>query len=66
VSGIAAVSARRLSHKEVRATCADVSSHLWLHRVEGYHHADLALVQNMGHRHATTVDRNIPVVAEVE
>jgi hypothetical protein len=36
-----------------------------LHRVEGYHHADLTLVLAMGHRHATTIDRNVPVVAEL-
>jgi hypothetical protein len=37
-----------------------------IHWVEGYHHADLTPVLTMGHRHATTVDRNVPVVAEVE
>jgi hypothetical protein len=36
-----------------------------LHRVEGYHHIDLALVLAMGHRHVTAVDRNVPVVAEL-
>jgi hypothetical protein len=35
-------------------------------RVEGYHHTDLAPIQAMGPRHETTVDRNIPVIAEVE
>jgi hypothetical protein len=37
----------------------------WLRRVEGYHHVDLALVLAMGHRHATAVDRSIPIVAEL-
>jgi hypothetical protein len=39
--------------------------HPRLHRVEGYHHVDLALVLAMCHRHATTVDRSAPVVAEL-
>jgi hypothetical protein len=39
--------------------------HPWLHRVEGYHHVDLALVLAMGHRHAAAVDRSISVVAEL-
>jgi hypothetical protein len=43
----------------------DDSCHPWLHRVEGYHHADLALVLAMGHRHAAAVDRNAPIVAEL-
>jgi hypothetical protein len=43
----------------------DDSCHPWLYRVEGYHHIDLALVLAMGHRHATAVDRSIPVVAEL-
>jgi hypothetical protein len=43
----------------------DDGCHPWLHRVEGYHHIDLALVLAMGHRHATAVDRNVPVVAEL-
>jgi hypothetical protein len=38
----------------------------WLSWAEGYHHTDLTPVRTMGRRHATTVDRNIPVVAEVE
>jgi hypothetical protein len=33
----------------------------WLRRVEGYSHADLALVHTMDHRHASLVDRNIPL-----
>jgi hypothetical protein len=37
----------------------------WLRQVEGYHHVDLALVLAMAHRHETTVDRNIPVVAQL-
>jgi hypothetical protein len=44
----------------------DGSCHPQLHRVEGYHHVDLALVLAIGHRHATTVDRSVPVVAELE
>jgi hypothetical protein len=43
----------------------DDDCHPWLHRVEGYHHVDLALVLAIGHRHTTTVDRNVPVVAEL-
>jgi hypothetical protein len=45
---------------------ADDGSHPRLYRVEGYHHADLAHVQIMGYRHATMVERNVSVVAEVE
>jgi hypothetical protein len=41
------------------------SCHPRLHRVEGYHHVDLALVLAMGHRHAAAVDRSVPVVAEL-
>jgi hypothetical protein len=43
----------------------DYSCHPRLHRVEGYHHVDLALVLAMGHRHAAAVDRSVPVVAEL-
>jgi hypothetical protein len=43
----------------------DDGCHPWLRRIEGYHHVDLALVLAMGHRHATAVDRSIPVVAEL-
>jgi hypothetical protein len=43
----------------------DDSCHPRLHRVEGYHHVDLTLVLAMGHRHAATVDRSVPVVAEL-
>jgi hypothetical protein len=43
----------------------DDSCHPRLHWVEGYHHVDLALVLAMGHRHAATVDRSVPVVAEL-
>jgi hypothetical protein len=39
--------------------------HPRLHRVEGYHYVDLALVLAMGHRHASAVDRNVPIVAEL-
>jgi hypothetical protein len=45
---------------------ADDGSHPWLHRVEGYHHADLAPIQTMGNKRVTAVDRNVPVVAEME
>jgi hypothetical protein len=76
VIDITTVSARRVSHREVSATCAvcstvsssstpDDSCHPRLHRVEGYHHVDLAFVLAMGHRHATAVDRSVPVVAEL-
>jgi hypothetical protein len=43
----------------------DDGCHLWLHQVGGYHHIDLTLVLAMGHRHATAVDRNVPIVAEL-
>jgi hypothetical protein len=33
--------------------------------VEGYHHIDLTLVLAMDHRHVTTVDKNVPVLAEL-
>jgi hypothetical protein len=63
---------RRLSHRKVSATCAiiqldaDNGCHPRLRWVEGYDHADLTHVLAMDHRHATAVDRNIPVVAELE
>jgi hypothetical protein len=41
------------------------SCHPRLHRVEGYHHVNLALVLAMGHRHAAAVDRSVFVVAEL-
>jgi hypothetical protein len=43
----------------------DDSCHPRLHRVEGYHHVDLALVLVMGHRHAAAVDRSVFVVAKL-
>jgi hypothetical protein len=43
----------------------DDGCHPRLRWVEGYHHVDLALVLTMGHRHATAVDRSVPVVAEL-
>jgi hypothetical protein len=43
----------------------DDDCHPWLHQVEGYHQVDLALVLAMGHRHATVIDRSVPVVAEL-
>jgi hypothetical protein len=43
----------------------DDGCHPWLRQVEGYHHVDLALVLAMGHRHATAVDRSVPVVAKL-
>jgi hypothetical protein len=44
----------------------DDGCHPWLRWIEGYHHVNLALVLAMGHRHVTAVDRNVPVVAELE
>jgi hypothetical protein len=41
----------------------DDGCHPWLYRVEWYHHCDLTLVLAMGHRHATVVDKSVPVVA---
>jgi hypothetical protein len=41
------------------------SCHPRLRRVKGYHHIDLAPLLAMGHRHATAVDRDVPVVAEL-
>jgi hypothetical protein len=43
----------------------DDDCHPQLQRVEGYHHINLALGLAMGHRQATAVDRNVPVVAEL-
>jgi hypothetical protein len=43
----------------------DDGCHPRLRRVEGYCHVDLTLVLAMGHRHATAIDRSIPVVAEL-
>jgi hypothetical protein len=43
----------------------DDSCHPRLHRIEGYHHVDLALVLAMGNRHVAAVDRSVPVVAEL-
>jgi hypothetical protein len=43
----------------------DDSCHPRLRRVEGYHHVNLTLVLAMDHRHATAVDRSVPVVAEL-
>jgi hypothetical protein len=43
----------------------DYGCHSWLRQVEGYHHVDLALVLTMRYRHATAVDRRVPVVAEL-
>jgi hypothetical protein len=37
-----------------------------LHGVEGYHHADLALVHAMSHGQSTTVDQSVPVVAKTD
>jgi hypothetical protein len=37
-----------------------------LHGVEGYHHADLALVHAMGRGQSATVDRSVPVVAKMD
>jgi hypothetical protein len=38
----------------------------WVHGDEGYCHADFAHIQAMGHRQATVVDRNVPVIAEMK
>jgi hypothetical protein len=38
----------------------------WLHRVDGYHHANLAPVQDMDPRQSATVDRSVPIVAQTE
>jgi hypothetical protein len=73
---VAAVSARRVSHREVSATCAvcsTVSSSstpmtVAIHGsigLRGYHHIDLTLILAMGHRHAAAVDRSVPFVAEL-
>jgi hypothetical protein len=43
----------------------DDGCHPRLRRFEGYHHVDLTLVLAMGQRHATVVDRNVPIVAEL-
>jgi hypothetical protein len=49
----------------VRLT-ADDEPRPWLHGVEGYHHADLALVYAMGRGQSTMVDRSIPVIAKMD
>jgi hypothetical protein len=36
-----------------------------LRRAEVYHHVHLAPILDMGHRHVTAVDRNVPVVADL-
>jgi hypothetical protein len=38
----------------------------WLRGVEGYHHANLALVQAVDPRQSVTVDRSIPIVAKTD
>jgi hypothetical protein len=38
----------------------------WLYGVEGYHHADLAPVQAVGHGQSAMVDQSIPVVAKID
>jgi hypothetical protein len=43
---------------------ADDRPRPWLHGVEGYRHADLALVNSMGRGQSATVDRSVPVVAK--
>jgi hypothetical protein len=45
---------------------ADNGPRLRLHGVEGYCHADLALVHAMGRGQSTTVDRSVPVVAKTD
>jgi hypothetical protein len=44
----------------------DNGGHPWLFQTERNGHADLTLLHVMSHGHASTVDRNVPVVAEVE
>jgi hypothetical protein len=65
---------RRLTHKELSVTCAEYSMvvsgslpmMIPIHRVEGYHHAGLAYVQAVHPRQAAAVDRNFPIVTEME
>jgi hypothetical protein len=38
----------------------------WILLVEGYRHVGLAYVQAIGHRQAIAVDRDFPVIAEIE
>jgi hypothetical protein len=45
---------------------ADDGPRPWLHGVEGYRHADLALVHAVGRRQSATVDRSVPVVAKTD
>jgi hypothetical protein len=45
---------------------ADDGPRPWLHGVEGYRHADLALVHAMGHGQSVTVDWSVPVVAKTD
>jgi hypothetical protein len=45
---------------------ADGGCHPWLHWIERDGHAGLTLLYAIRHGHATTVDRNIPVVAKME
>jgi hypothetical protein len=45
---------------------ADNGHSPWLRWAKGYRHTDITPVLTMGHRHVTTVDRNVPVIAEVE
>jgi hypothetical protein len=45
---------------------ADDGYHPWLHQVVVYCHTDLAPVLTMDHRHVTAVDRNVPIIAELE
>jgi hypothetical protein len=44
---------------------ADDGSHPGLHRVVGYHPASLAHVQTINHGQAAVVDRDFPIIAEV-
>jgi hypothetical protein len=45
---------------------ADDGPRPWLRGVEGYRHADLALVHTVGHGQSAMVDRSIPVVAKTD
>jgi hypothetical protein len=43
---------------------ADDGARPWFRGAEGYHHADLSLVQAVGRGQSATVDWSIPVVAK--
>jgi hypothetical protein len=45
---------------------ADDGPRPWLHRVNGYHHANPAPVQVVDPKESATVDRSVPVVAQMD